>query len=442
MFDYIKFDHGSFRLLLCIVIIGIVWSLFNLKKQTSIIFNVVMGYVFAGFLSAFLFYSLSQYQWYSFDQSEIQYAPLLFLVLLFIVMSMPFLYLNPAKITKIDDRGIDGYLNLIAILLAVLSIFPFLNGLIGLFSLNYDSIVSSYEGKGLQNIENPLVYYSNQIRNYFKFFISPLLFYYLYMGQRFKRYFYCVVFALFTTVLLSLVGGGRGTMVNEVNYVIISYLLFASVLPDKVKHKVKKMGAALLVMVALSLTIITFARSNFSSKNATKDQKLDLITWVSLYLGQGPLEFSRQMYPSTVRTEGDNSFSLVKTILGEKTFKDNDERRDYWEKKQTIQNFIFYTVIGDLYSDLGFTYTILFLVLISIGMCFYFKKFSQSKIPIHTIVIASIYFEWITMGFMTNCYKTYYSQFFILVTIMILVYLSLARNKQFGGGQLNTCNPF
>ena len=29
------------------------------------------------------------------------------------------------------------------------------------------------------------------------------------------------------------------------------------------------------------------------------------------------------------------------------------------------------------------------------------------------------------MGFMNNCYKTYYQQFFILVTLLILLFLSL-----------------
>ena len=136
------------------------------------------------------------------------------------------------------------------------------------------------------------------------------------------------------------------------------------------------------------------------------------------------------MYPSTVRTEGDNSFSLVKTALGMKTFKDNDDRREYWEDKQTIPNFIFYTVIGDVYSDLDFGYTILFCVLISLVFCVFFYKTRFKQMSIQMVVIISLYFEWVTMGFMNNCYKTYYSQFYILITLLINILLSFIQNNR------------
>ena len=136
------------------------------------------------------------------------------------------------------------------------------------------------------------------------------------------------------------------------------------------------------------------------------------------------------MYPSTVRTEGDNSFSLVKTALGMKTFKDNDDRREYWEDKQTIPNFIFYTVIGDVYSDLDFGYTILFCVLISLVFCVFFYKTRFKPMSIQMVVIISLYFEWVTMGFMNNCYKTYYSQFYILITLLINILLSFIQNNR------------
>ena len=55
-------------------------------------------------------------------------------------------------------------------------------------------------------------------------------------------------------------------------------------------------------------------------------------------------------------------------------------------------------------------------------MSVYFKaKFKKKTFSIQTVIVTSIYFEWITMGFMTNCFKTYYSQFFILFTIILLL---------------------
>lgn len=46
------------------------------------------------------------------------------------------------------------------------------------------------------------------------------------------------------------------------------------------------------------------------------------------------------------------------------------------------------------------------------------------------VVIISLYFEWVTMGFMNNCYKTYYSQFYILITLLINILLSFIQNNR------------
>lgn len=427
MFDYIKFDKGTYRLLMCIFIMIVFWIIMRLKRKTTTIFNTVMVYILIGFISSIIFYSLSQNQWYYFDSSDIDITPLLYLVFLFLILIMPFIFVDTKSITSINDKGVSSYLNFLATIIFVLSILPFINGFIKLFSLNYSTLVSSYEGESEHS--SFIFYYSNQIRNYFKFFIAPLLFYYLYKGSSYGKYIRYMIFSLFTTMILAITSGARGTLVNELNYLVVCYIMFQGLLNEKVKKKIRRIGIIVGICVVIGLTIITFARSNFNATSASSQDKVNLVTWVSLYLGQGPLEFSRQMYPSTIRTEGDNSFSLVKSLIGLKTFKDNDERRAYWENKQTIQNFIFYTVIGDIYSDLGFNYTIVFCILISALLGFYFFKRKHKPITIPMVVIISIYFEWISMGFMTNCYKTYYQQFFIMCTLVICAFLSYTQKR-------------
>ena len=428
MFDYIKFDDGTYKLFTCVIIMIVFWFLIRLKRKTTIIFNTVMVYILIGFISSIIFYSLSQNQWYYFESSDIDIASLLYLVFLFLILIIPFSFIDTKLITSIDDKGVSSYLNLLATTIFILSILPFINGFIKLFSLNYSTIVDSYEGYSERS--SFLFYYSNQIRNYLKFFIAPLLFYYLYKGHLYSKYIKYMIFSLFTTMILSITSGGRGTLVNELNYLVVCYIIFQGLLTANAKKKIKRVGIIIGICAVVGLTVITFARSNFNVTSASSQDKSNLTTWVSLYLGQGPLEFSRQMYPSTVRTEGDNSFSLVKSLIGLKTFKDNDERREYWENKQTIQNFIFYTVIGDIYSDLGFNYTIIFCVFISALLGFYFHKIKHKPITIQAIVIISMYFEWISMGFMNNCYKTYYQQFFIMCTLIMCMFLSLAQKNK------------
>ena len=70
MFDYIKFDEGTYRLLTCAFIMIVFWIVMRLKRKTTAIFNAVMAYILIGFLSSIIFYSLSQNQWYYFDSYD------------------------------------------------------------------------------------------------------------------------------------------------------------------------------------------------------------------------------------------------------------------------------------------------------------------------------------------------------------------------------------
>ena len=84
MFDYIKLDEGTFRLFVCVIILFVFWLLMISRKKTTFSFNIVMVYVTIGFVSAILFYCLSQNQWYYFESSDINYEPLLYLSLIHI----------------------------------------------------------------------------------------------------------------------------------------------------------------------------------------------------------------------------------------------------------------------------------------------------------------------------------------------------------------------
>ena len=237
MTNYFIFDAGSIRILLCLAIFIGFWIVMKVLRKNTLSFKLVLSYIIIGFISSFIFYSLSQFQYYAFDQSEINTEPLMYLVFCFILLIVPFAFLEVKSIQYIDDSHIFQYLKYIGILLGILSLAPFLDGIMKLSSLNYSAIKDAYEGNDSSNT-NIIVYYSVQLRNYLKFFIAPLFFYFLYKGEKCKLQFYFVVFALLTTILLSLLGGGRGTMVNECNYMVICYLIFKELLTEE---KIKKL---------------------------------------------------------------------------------------------------------------------------------------------------------------------------------------------------------
>lgn len=427
MLDFIRFDSGALTIIISILLLLSFWFIIRLFKKDTILFNVVYSYIIIGFVSAFFFYSLSNNEWYSFDKEDIDIFSFLYLIAMFIILSMPFLFLKVELIKKIDDTGLEGLFKMIAIIIFILSILPFFNSIFSLTTISYDSIVNAYESD--HSGGKTIFYYSYQLRTLLKYFISPLFFYFLYKGSKYKNYSNMLLFAIITTILTSLVGGGRGTMINELNYLVVCYYIFRGVLSPNIKRKMKKMCFIIVSLMIVCVMAITFARKGFNTSNASKQDKVELVSWIALYLGQGPLEFSRQMYPSTVRTEGDNSFSLAKTFLGMKTFKDNNERREYWSSKQDIPNFIFYTVVGDVYSDFGFLWTIIFISTLSILMILIFKNKDINMITINKVIIISIFFEWVSMGFMCNCYKTYYAQLYIFLTIIFIAAISIMQKN-------------
>ena len=382
--------------------------------------SVVMGYIIFGFVSSMLFFALSQSQWYAFRTQDIKNEPLFYLFILFVVATMPFLFLKTERLRYVDDFGVTKIWKILAVVIVTLSIFPFFEGLYRALTSSASSLADAYEGVSVKY--SFFTDFCLRSRRYFAFLIIPLFFYFLYKGPCYKRYSHMMLFCFATTMILDFASGARGMAINDLNYFIFFFIAFKSLLTKELYKKLKKISVVALIIICIGVFTITLARFTDGGRLAVgSNRQMDLVTWVVLYAGQGPCEFSRQMYPSTVRTMGDNSFSLVKTFLGMNTFKDNNERREYWKTKQKIQNYIFYTVIGDVYSDLGWHWTIVFFVVLSLFMSIYFYRCSRRCIiKLQHLVLGSIYFEWITMGFMTNCYKVYYIQFYIFMTIALM----------------------
>lgn len=237
-----------------------------------------------------------------------------------------------------------------------------------------------------------------------------------------------IIFCIISTTLHSLVGGGRGTLVNYCNYIIFFYFIYKNQLKSSIKKILNRTIIIVSFILIISLSIITWSRySTFETKNNVKD---GLVTWVSLYIGEGPLAFSGQMWDSKVRTKGDNSFSFAKSLLGLKTFKSNAERREYWERLQDIPNTIFYTIVGDIYSDLDKTYTVIFFTTLTLLVIHFIKKRKRKGWRVQDLVLLQIYYELVTMGIMNFCFKNYNPQFLICLTIVQTLIINNIQKKQ------------
>lgn len=394
------------------------------RKQYQM-YRITLSYYLIAILGSIVYYYMLTFVIQKeHDYRNIELVPLLFLLCNILILCYPFKILDKKPINKIESRGLSIIFERTAIFLGVVSIIPFITDLIQLSSFNISSFADSYENT---ERNKDLIYYFSQLKYYLYFWQIPLFFYLISTPRRNKLALIAIIFCIMSTILHSLVGGGRGTLVNYCNYIVFFYFIYKEHLEVTIKRILNKVILTAGFLLITSLSIITWSRySTFETESSVKD---GLVTWVSLYIGEGPLAFSGQMWDSKVRTKGDNSFSLAKSILGLRTFKSNAERREYWERLQDIPNTIFYTIIGDIYSDLGKAYTIIFFIVFTIIVTRFIKKRQKRGWRVQDLVLLQIYYELVTMGIMNFCFKNYDPQFLICFTIIQVLIVNNIQKK-------------
>lgn len=390
-------------------------------------FRVVLFYGIGAFIGATIYYTLIVYVLQKdTDYINIEIGPLFYLFSIFIIMFIPFKKLNVSFDNLSENTCLITVFKKICIVSAILSFILFIIDIITLRTYSISSFASVYENRKIES--KNIVYYIGQLKYYISYFVIPLFFYFLRKGRSYKFYILCSAFSFLSSLVHQLTLGGRGTIVNYINYAVFFYVIYNKLIVYDLRNKLKKITIILFAMLVVSLSIITWSR--YSTFETNEDTTIGLASWVALYIGEGPLAYSTYMWNTEVLTEGDNSFSFVKNLLGYDTFKDNFERRLFWEVRQKIPNYIFYTVVGDIHSDIGPFLTVLFFVLLAWIVSNFIKKRNKMGWRLQDFVLLQLYFEFVTMGVMVNCYKTYDSQWQIVCTIILCVVLNmLERNK-------------
>src|SRR5690606_34663862 len=166
-------------------------------------------------------------------------------------------------------------------------------------------------------------------------------------------------------------------------YILFIFILFKELSDKGTVRKLVVIGGSIIGGIGLLVIAITIYRydSTFGQNINTDTSIFD---WISLYIGEGMLNFNDQMWNIARTMKGDNSFSLFKDFIGMDTFTDNLQRRAYWSQRTGISSNIFYTHIGDFFGDFGMLGAI---VIISIIVLIFLKhtKF-KTNIQLHQII--------------------------------------------------------
>lgn len=414
-------------------------SIYVIKKKFDLGALILTIYTIANITSIYFYWFTNESQYSVFyeenyDFSNVSLIPMLYFNIALLICIYPILTLKDRKI-KIESKPNFKLLYGLSVIISILAIDPVLENLIQCFKTGQgtssNSLGAIYDND--INIDNNLSWIGRKLNYILKIFemVTPILFFYLLSQYKVtkKRISIIVIIGLGIAMLNPLLNGyataSRVMIVKYFLYIGVCYMLCKPALNANLIKRINKVGLIFCSCFIVLTFLITLARFQYNTSNKTEENST-VWSWISLYSGEGILRFNTQMWHTKVHTKGDNSFSLPKTILGLKTFKSNDQRRKYWESKMKIQTNVFFTFIGDFYSDLGKVGTIFFCLILSLIL----KKLitpHYNTISIEALILTAIIVQIYIFGFTFYVYKTYDSQIMILYPIIISILLHIKR---------------
>lgn len=397
-----------------------VWFLlfyfFYKKKQTIGIAGFTLLFMGVSALTTIYFYQNSQKQ-----IANIQITPFLFILSCVLICLWPFI-INAHGMKKIglaqyeDNNNIIYYFLLLSSPLLIWAIIELSYAAI---HTEISALVEIYDDR--QKMKTKLSGVGYICVGYMRQFdlIWPILFFYcVSKAGRYKKFAYVALLGTLCMCLDGYIGASRAAIVRQIIYFICVYFMCKNTLSKTLNRRITVFSGGLLAVVGMFLIAITISR--FSSGNSS----VDILTWISLYSGEGVLRFSEYIWDLDQVSYGDTNFSFVKSCLGLDTFTINDMRREYYALKFNIPTHIFYTYIGDMTMDLGKPLTLVFFIAISSMINSTIRKsLNRGYYTYTSLYWLSVYSLMIIFGIMYFFCKTYYTEMrvfidFILIWIM------------------------
>lgn len=371
---------------------------------------------------------------------DLRVMPYAFLFVCLLVSFYPF-YRNDKSINGITIGNWKMF-KYVIVGLGVISVLPFLENLIHVLttynSSNSDAISDLYDEKMSGDFDraNYINWFSlpgrigNSINLKFQNCSLFLLFIYLCTKENNKKIILLLLVSALNPVLYQLNMSGRSSMVWFFLMSVLLFFIFYGFIQKKTRTLIVKVGLVALAAGVFLISILTLARYD----NNAGANSISILAWVSLYIGEGSLNFNNDMWDIKVLTEGDNCFSFFKNILGFDTFTDYLERREYWGPKTGINPVRFYTFIGDIFSDIYF----FVLPLVFTISVFLRRLINKSSSP--SLFTLYLYFTWGCLCLTgVTCYtlKTYQSMIDMTVSLIVIALISSKQNNS-GGYIINS----
>lgn len=350
---------------------------------------------------------------------EISFQPFFYLFAVFTISIFPFSK-QAQTIEKVTSP--IGLVKYIMIFLGVLSIIPFVEVSYKLVNLavsgdfmilgeNYDEVARGNSESDLQlsKIGWILISYVRHFK------VAALILFFYYLQYEKKNIF--ILLGLFAASLLpslaNVTVGNRTELIWFVLYFVSLFLLLKKTIISETLVTLKKcmlFGGALLIAMFVALSIGRFAVGNLYNSYGVSDYMIK-------YTSESIYNFNTFLFHETPMLSGFNTAFPLEQTLGI-TDVGLENRRHYIQQFQMSPSWLFYSYIGDFYSDYGPLGAALLLSFVS----FLFSLVHIGKrIRLSNLMLLGTYLYMIVNGLFYFCYKTSYGPIYANLSIFLIL---------------------
>ena len=368
--------------------------------------------------------SIVYYNTGSYSGDRLELLPYLYLFVTTFICILPFLNTEKVNNTTVKfssktDKLLDG----LSLILWICSFWWFVEllfiGSDGIATINFNA---NYEG--IDYTGERISWLGRKFKLICLYSINIVYFLFFYQLAKKKNRLLTIIlgFGTLASPFDALMTGHRFIIVFAAIRYIIFYLLFQLEFSNKTKRVIRIIGLSLIALFAIGLFLITASR--FDSINSPGTS---MMTWITLYSGEGPLRFNLQAWDMNIHTQGDNTFTLLKDLLGMNPAIDFEAKEMVWGSKHGLQYAVYYTFIGDLFFDFGKIGTLLFVIAFAFLAKLLLNNYDGRP---GTLLIVAMMLQFVMFGAFYNPYILYSSQVTLLITIVFSLILNHLSKQQ------------
>lgn len=275
-----------------------------------------------------------------------------------------------------------------------ISILPFLAHLEYLF-FSFNSGLNTYANNYGEDVSvlPTTLQYLNRYNVYCRLFIPALFFYNLQKVRVNRILMWGLSLAYINPILGNLITGSRYVFISDTLYAVAIYLLFFKSIPQNYRRKISNYGLLFIIFCFFIFVAITIFRFNESSITSGVNS---IVTGISLYAGEGFLNFSASMWDNEKFTDGYNTMFVFSYIFGD--YPSPYRNSEFLTGIAGISLRIYYTFIGDFFIDYGLVVTLIIVISLSLILYFIVRK-SHRKFEFCNLIWMGMIVKILVCGF-------------------------------------------